>query len=94
MKPIVLLAGPLFLAAAIAAAALVVHRRRASRRRMPPARIDVSVPTEPPPAARTGNATAGVEVLAGYDEQHEEDQEARHGAVLHIDVDRLSFGQI
>jgi hypothetical protein len=94
MKRIAVLAGPLFLMAAIAGAALVVHRRRASRPGVRAARIDVSVPTEPQPAARTGNASVGVEVLAGYDEQHEEEQEARHGAVLHIDVDRLSFGQI
>jgi hypothetical protein len=40
-----------------------------------------------------GNSGAGIEVLVGYDEQHEEDEEARHGSLLHIDVGKLSVGQ-
>jgi hypothetical protein len=93
MKRLALLALPLFLVAAIAGAALVIHRRRASRRDVQP-RIDVSLPTDAALPAQAGNAGAGVEVLGGYDEQHEEEQEARHGALLHIEVGRLSVGQI
>jgi hypothetical protein len=33
-------------------------------------------------------------VLAGYDERHEEELEARHGAALHIDVGKQDVGQI
>jgi hypothetical protein len=93
MKRLALIAGPLVLLAVLAAAVLI-HRRRSSRRVMQAPRLDVSVPDEPRPATRTANAGAGAEVLAGYDEQHEEEEQARHGAVLHIDVARLNVSQI
>ena len=93
MKRLALLAGPFFLLAVLAAA-VVIHRRRAARHVVQAPRLDVSVPDEPRPATRAANAGAGVEVLAGYDEVHEADEEARHGAVIHIEVGRLSVGQI
>jgi hypothetical protein len=94
MKRVALLAGPFFLLALIAAGALVIHRRRASRRVLRAPHVEVSVADERGRGTRAANAGAGVEVLAGYDERHEEEEEARHGAVLHIDVGRLSVGQI
>jgi hypothetical protein len=94
MRRLALLAGPLFLVALIAGAAVVIHRRRASRVVPQLPRIDVSVPAEPRPATHAANAGAGVEVLAGYEERREEEEEARHGAVLHIEVGRLSVRQI
>jgi hypothetical protein len=93
MKRLTLLAGPFFLLAVLAAA-VVGHRRRAARRVVQTPRLDVSVPAQSRPATRAANAGAGVEVLAGYDEVHEAEEEARHGAVLHIEVGRLSVGQI
>jgi hypothetical protein len=54
----------------------------------------VSVPDSVSPATRSATAGGGVEVLAGYDERREEEEEARHGAVFHIDVGRLSVGKI
>ena len=93
MRRLVLLAGPFFLLAVLTAA-VVVHRRRAARRVVQAPRLDVSVPDDARPATRAANAGAGVEVLAGYDEVHEAEEEARHGAVLHIEVGRLSVGQI
>jgi hypothetical protein len=94
MRRVALFAGPFFLLALIAAGALVIHRRRVSRRVVQAPHVKVSVADERWPGTRAANAGAGVEVLAGHDELHEEEEEARHGAVLHIDVGRLSVGQI
>jgi hypothetical protein len=94
MKRLALVAGPLFLVALIAGTAVAIQRRRASRRVMQAPRLGVSVRDAVSPATRSATAGGGVEVLAGYDERREEEEEARHGAVLHIDVGRLSVGQI
>jgi hypothetical protein len=94
MKRLAFFAGPFLLVVLIVATAVVIHRRRASRRVVQAPRLDVSVPDKPPTATGSANAGASAEVLAGYDERREEDEEARHGAVLHIDIGRLSVGQI
>jgi hypothetical protein len=80
--------------ALIVGTAVVIHRRRASRRVVQAPLLDVSMPAEPRSATPAANAGASVEVLAGYDERREEEEEARHGGVLHIDIGRLSVGQI
>ena len=92
MKRVALLAGPLLLVAFLAAA--VIHRRRASRRVGQAPRLHTSVRDSHPPAASIANAGTSVEVLSGYEERREVEEEARHGAVLHIDVARLNVGQI
>jgi hypothetical protein len=91
MKRFVLLALPaVVVGAALGAAAVVTYRRRSSRR-TPSAVLQPRTVTAPDPSA---TAAAGVAVLAGYDERHEEDLEAKYGAVLHIDVGKLNVGQI
>ena len=94
MKRLALLAGPFLLFVLIVATAVVIHKRRASRRAVQAPRIVVSVPDGRPMAARPANAGTSAEVLAGYDELREEAEEARHGAVIHVDIGRLSVGQI
>jgi hypothetical protein len=91
MKRLAFFAGPFLLVVLIVTTAAVIHRRRASRRVVRAPRLDVSVPDK---ATGSANAGSSAEVLAGYDERREEEEEARHGAVLHIDVGRLSVGQI
>jgi hypothetical protein len=90
MKRVAQIAVPLLVLAALAGAALAVYRRGASRAELPRYRVETSGALEPQAA---GNAGAGVEVLVGYDELHEEEEEARHGALLHIDPAKLSVGQ-
>ena len=91
MKRFALLVLPaVVMGAALGAAAMVMYRRRSSRRTQP-AVLQPRTTTAPDTSA---TATAGVAVLAGYDERHEEELEARHGAVLHIDLAKLNVGQI
>jgi hypothetical protein len=92
MKRIAQIAVPLLVLAALGGAALAVYRRRASRTEVPRYRVETGTPLDRQ-ADAAGNASAGVEVLVGYDEEHEEEEEARHGALLHIDVGKLSVGQ-
>ena len=37
---------------------------------------------------------SGIDVLRGYDERHEEEEEAKHGAVLHVSNERISVRQV
>lgn len=91
MKRLALFAAPLLF---LAATGVVIHWRRGSRRDAPPPYVEVSLSAARRPASSAAGAAAGVEVLVGYDEQHEAEEEVRHGALLHIDVPRLSVGQI
>ena len=91
MKRFALLALPAFVVGAALGAGVVVMYRSRSSRRAQPAVLQPRTTTAPDPSA---TATAGIAALAGYDERHEEELEARHGAVLHIDVGKLSVGQI
>jgi hypothetical protein len=91
MKRFALLALPAFVVGtAVGAAAVVIYRRRSGLRSSP--RV-LQYRTSAAPDTRA-TATAGTEPLAGHDERHEEELEARHGAVLHIDVGKLNVGQI
>ena len=37
---------------------------------------------------------SGIDVLRGYDERHQEEEEAKHGAVLHVSNERISVRQV
>ena len=86
MKRIALIALPLVVLAWVVAGLIVLRRSSRGRR----------APTAAPGRAHewAGNGSSGVEVLVGYDERHEAVLEARHGALLHLDVGRLSVAQI
>ena len=92
MQRIALIAAPPLVVLGLGVAAVVVLRRRSGVRRRPSPPV-----TDRRSAALRQAASStdrGVDLLVGYAERHEEELEARQGAVLHIDVGRLSVGQI
>jgi hypothetical protein len=91
MRRVIVFALPFLFVGALVVAALALRRRRTGRPLARP-RVETGGTVERE-AHDAGNARAGVEVLVGHDEQHEEDEETRHGALLHIDVGKLSVGQ-
>lgn len=93
MKRVIVFALPLVFVGALVVAALAVRRWRAARPEAGHYRVETAAPVDQEADVRAANTGAGVDVLVGYDEQHEEEEEARHGALLHIDVGRLSVGQ-
>jgi hypothetical protein len=72
-----------FLGFVFLAFVLVMRRRRSSL----PAGWPIGDTAERRPEA-------GIDVLTGYDEAHEAELEAQHGATLHITEDRLSVRQV
>ena len=94
MKRVALVAYPLVVLGFVLLAFLLVVRRRrdsvpteAPIAQSEPADPDVDVDLGRPPAT-------GIDVARGYDEEHETELEARHGATLHITEHRLSFRQV
>jgi hypothetical protein len=89
MKRVALVAFPFVLFGIVLFAFVLVMRRRrdsVSIGEAEPADLDVDI--------GRASAAAGIDVLRGYDEEHETEIEARHGATLHITQDRLSFRQV
>jgi hypothetical protein len=93
MKRLAVVALPLAIVGLALLVVLVLARRR--RNATPAQAEDASAepsavaddPHRPPMAS-------GIDVLRGYDERHEEEEEAKHGAVLRVSTDRISVRQV
>lgn len=93
MKRLALVALPLVVVGfALVAVVLVARRRREWASTEPAIGETEAVDRDLVDAGRTPDA--GIDVLSGYDEEHESEIEARHGATLHIPEDRLSVRQV
>ncbi len=93
MKRLAVVALPLAIVGFALLVVLVLARRR---RQATPAQAD-DASAEPSDVAHgpsRSQVASGVDVLRGYDERHEEEEEAKHGAVLHVSTERISVRQV
>jgi hypothetical protein len=93
MKRIAVVALPLVIVglALLIALVLVRRRRNATPARPDDASAESATVAHDPERPRVAS---GIDVLRGYDERHEEEEEAKHGAVLHVSTERISVRQV